>query len=49
MTQASECQHDWTEVESIFSNEYVTEGRCSICHEMGEMDNITGEITLIHV
>jgi hypothetical protein len=38
------CDHDWREVESMFTNEYRTEVRCAKCHVTGERDESDGSV-----
>jgi hypothetical protein len=38
------CDHDWVEVESMFSNEYLTEVRCLKCGVSGERDESDGTV-----
>lgn len=39
------CAHDWVERDSMFTNEYHTEVRCSICGVTGERDERDGNVT----
>ena len=39
-----ECQHEWEERDSMFSNEYFSDVRCTKCGESGQMDLSDGSV-----
>lgn len=45
MADWHDCDHDWEEIDSQFSNERFTEVRCKRCECPGQMDNRTGTVT----
>ena len=39
-----ECNHEWEEKESQFSNEFVDDVQCKKCHISGERDKKTAKV-----